>query len=306
MMLDKYSSVSFDDRGRRSRSTLELFALLGPALLLILVLFGGGLLLALWQALGHLAQSDTTAIDFKHFHNVFHDPDFGTSLALTFYISITSTCIAACISVLLALALMRWADQSRILSFALQIPLAAPHLVIAVSILLLLSPSGFLSRLCSFLGIISSSSSFPLLVNDQLSISILTVYVWKEVPFITFMLLSVLKNMGSELIEVGATLGSSASQRFRYIVLPFISPSLGAACLIVFAFTFGSFEVPYLLGRTYPVLLPVQAYKKFSDVDLTARPEGIATGLIIAGIVIASILLSQLIINLGRKRSPLS
>lgn len=306
MMLDSYSSSAFGDRGRRAGSTPELFALLTPAVLLILILFGGGLLLALWQALGYLPQKDFFSIDFRYFHNVFHDPDFSTSLALTLYISITSTCIAALISVLLALALIRWADRSRLLSFALQIPLAAPHLVVAVSILFLLSPSGFFSRLCSSLGLISSSSSFPLLVNDQFGISILTVYVWKEVPFITFMLLSVLKNMGSELIEVGTTLGSSASQRFRYIILPVISPSLGAASLIVFAFTFGSFEVPYLLGRTYPVLLPVQAYKKFSDVDLIARPEGIATGLILAGIVILSILLSQLINNLGKKRNTLS
>jgi len=202
----------------------------------------------------------------------------------------------------LALAIVRRAENNRFLNFVLQIPLAAPHLVIAISILLLLSPAGIVSRLFSFLGLISSPSSFPLLVNDDYGISILAVYVWKEIPFITFMLLSVLKNLGPELIEVGATLKGSPLQRFRYITLPVISPSLGAACLIVFAFTFGAFEVPFLLGKTYPVSLPVWAYKNYSDIDMMARPEGIAIGLIIAAIITASITLSQLLIQFARKR----
>ena len=92
------------------------------------------------------------------------------------------------------------------------------------------------------------------MVNDGWGIGILTVYIWKEIPFITFMLLAVLKNMGTELLEAGATLNASRLQRFTHIILPIIAPSLGAACLIVFAFTFGAFEVPFLLGRTYPLV----------------------------------------------------
>jgi putative spermidine/putrescine transport system permease protein len=108
--------------------------------------------------------------------------------------------------------------------------------------------------------------------------------------------------MGTELIEVGSTLNASRFQRFTSITLPIIAPSLGAACLIVFAFTFGAFEVPYLLGRTYPLALPVWAYKNYSDIDLLSRPEGIAIGLIIAAIVIFSVILSQILLHLGRKR----
>jgi len=116
------------------------------------------------------------------------------------------------------------------------------------------------------------------------------------------MLLSVLTNLGPELNEAGATLKASWLQRFRYITLPIIGPSLGVACLIVFAFTFGAFEVPYLLGKTYPVSLPVWAYKNYSDVDLLARPEGIAIGLIIAAIITFAITLSQLLIHFSRRR----
>ncbi len=287
--------------GRRT-SSWRLFNLIGPALCLIVLLFGGGLVLGLLQALGYSLSQDTAAIGLQHFLHVLQDPDFGKSLILTLYISITSTLIAAVISVLLAVALMRWAAESRAINFILQIPLTVPHLVIAISVILLLGPAGLFSRLFTSLSIIQNPAAFPLLVNDDWGFGILCVYIWKEVPFITFMLLSVLNNMGTELTEVGSTLNASRFQRFSFITLPIIAPSLGAACLIVFAFTFGAFEVPYLLGRTYPVALSVWAYKNYSDVDLLARPEGIAIGLIIATIVIISIILSQIVLHFGRKR----
>jgi putative spermidine/putrescine transport system permease protein len=72
--------------------------------------------------------------------------------------------------------------------------------------------------------------------------------------------------------------------------------------LIVFAYTFGAFEIPFLLGQTYPMMLPVWAYKNYSDVDLLARPEGIATGIIIAGVIIVAIVLSQTLVQAARRR----
>lgn len=290
------------DATRRGTSTGRLLLLLCPAMAIILLLFGGGLLLGLLQALGHVPSRTLSTIGGEHFLHVLQDADFAQSLTLTLYIAITSTVIAACISIVLALGLMRWAADSRAVNFLLQLPLTVPHLVIALSVILLLTPSGLCSRLFSFLSIISTPADFPLLVNDGWGIGILIVYVWKEVPFITFMLLAVLKNMGVELLEVGSTLNASKYQRFFYIILPIIAPSLGAACLIVFAFTFGAFEVPYLLGRSYPLALPVWAYKNYSDIDLLARPEGIAIGLIIAAIVILAIIASQLLLHFGRKR----
>lgn len=297
----KSTAITPGGTGRKT-SSWRLLALLGPALSIILLLFGGGLLLGLLQALGHLPSKGYTVISLQHFINVLQDPDFVKSLILTLYISITSTLIAAVVSVVLSLALMRWAADSRAINFILQIPLTVPHLVIAISAILLLAPAGLFSRLFSTLSIIPNTSAFPLLINDGYGIGILTVYIWKEIPFITFMLLSVLKNMGTELMEVGSTLNASRFQRFTSITLPIIAPSLGAACLIVFAFTFGAFEVPYLLGRTYPLALPVWAYKNYSDIDLLARPEGIAIGLIIAAIVILAIILSQILLHFGRKR----
>ena len=286
----------------RSSSPLKIFLLLTPAMSIILLLFGGGLFLGLLQALDFTFGGGLASLSPVHFFNVLRDPAFPYSLGLTFTIAAGSTLIAAIVSIPLALIIMRHSQKSKIIHFFLQIPLTVPHLVIAISVMLLFSSSGLVSRLCYSFGLITTPAEFPMLTNDQYGVGILLVYVWKEIPFITFMLLSVLKNMGSELLEVAATLNAGRMQRFFHITLPIIGPNLAAACLIVFAFTFGAFEVPYLLGRTHPVALPVWAYKSYSDVDLVARPEGIAIGLIIAATVIISVLLAQFLLMVGRKR----
>jgi len=286
----------------RTASAGTLCLLLGPALAVVIALFAGGLVLGLLQAGGYAPGRGFSSLTAEHIRRVLLDPELLRSFGLTFYISATSTVIACLISVLLAMALISLAGRSRTIYFLLQLPLTVPHLVIAISVLLLLSPSGLIARLAVATGLIAEASAFPLLVNDPLGIGILAVYVWKEIPFITFMLLAVLKNMGSELLEAGATLKASRRQRFLHITLPIIAPALGASGLIVFAFTFGAFEVPYLLGRTHPLLLPVWAYRTYSDIDLLARPEGIALGLLIAVIIIVSIVLSHLLLGFARKR----
>lgn len=280
----------------------RLVILLGPAVLVVGLLFVGGLVLGVLQALGYAPGQGAASLTVEHFRRVLVDPELFTSFALTFYIAATSTIIAGLVSVALALTLVSLESRSRMVSFLLQIPLTVPHLVIAIAVLFLLTPSGLVARALSSLGLLAEAASFPLLVNDRFGIGILAVYVWKEIPFITLMLLAVLKNMGKELLEAGATLRANARQRFFHITLPIITPVLAASGLIVFAFTFGAFEVPYLLGRTHPLLLPVWSYRTYSDIDLLARPEGIAIGLLIAAIIIIAVGCSQMVLTLVRYR----
>lgn len=281
---------------------LTLLFLLGPAFTLIVFLFGGGLIIGFLQALGYQPLTGLNNLTAQHFLTILSDLDFRVSIGLTFYIALTSTLIAAIISICLALSINHWATNNSVIHFILQIPLAAPHLVIGIAMIFLIAPSGLVARFVSQLFGIEIQSIFPILVNDRWSAGIILVYIWKEIPFITLMLLAVLKNMGDELLDVGVTLKATAFQRFRYITLPILLPSLNASCCIVFAFTFGAFEIPYLLGQTYPLTLPVWAYKNYSDIDLLARPEGIGIGLIIAAIVIVSVLLAERLFSRSQRQ----
>jgi putative spermidine/putrescine transport system permease protein len=304
-MITRDQAIDANARTRSGPGLSELTLLLTPALGLVVVLFGGGLVLGFLQSLGYLPATGIKAITLQHFENILTDPDVLKSLGLTFYISAVSTVVAGALSISAALFLTGLQGPRRLVDFIFELPLAAPHLVIATAAAFLLAPSGMISRILQAAGLIDGASQFPLLINDPWCIGIIVTYVWKEIPFITLMVMAVLKNTGVQLLEAARTLNANRWQCFRYVLLPTIIPSLGAACLIVFAYTFGAFEVPYLLGQTYPMTLPVWAYRNYSDIDLMARPEGIATGLVIAGVIIAAIVLSQALIRMSRRRGAI-
>jgi putative spermidine/putrescine transport system permease protein len=168
--------------------------------------------------------------------------------------------------------------------------LPVPHLVAAISIGLLLGQSGLLARLVNATGVITMPAEMPALVYDPLAVGIIVTYVWKEVPFVTLVMLAALGSRLIELEQAARTLGATPLQTLLHITLPLIAPSLLGAATIVFVFTFGSFEVPVLLGQRYPRMLAVEAFVHYSDTDLQLRPLALALNtLIVVVTVLASI-----------------
>ncbi len=278
---------------------LKIALLLAPALLVIGVLFSGGLVAALVQSLGYLPAIGQTEVSFEAYRRVLGDEGFLDSLLLTLYVAGASTGISTVLAVLGALALRRSSGRGSAVVF--QLPITIPHLVAAVGIALVVSQTGMGARLAAALGLIGEPREFPALLYDPYSVGIILTYVWKEMPFVALVVLAALRGVAGELEEVARTLGANAWQRFWYVVFPVISPGVIAASLIVFAFTFGAFEVPYLLGKSYPTILPVMAYNEYRDLDLASRPAAMAINVLIALItaVIAAAYL-RLARNLGR------
>lgn len=278
---------------------IKIALLLTPAMLVIGVLFAGGLVSAVVQSLGYLPAIGQTEISFEAYREVLTGEDFLDSFLLTVYVAGASTIISTILAVLAALVLRR--SSGRLSAIVFQLPITIPHLVAAVGIALVVSQTGLGARLAAALGLIGEPKEFPALLYDRYSVGIILTYVWKEVPFVTLVVLAALRGVAGELEDVARTLGASPWQRFWYVVFPVISPGIIAASLIVFAFTFGAFEVPYLLGKTYPTILPVMAYNEYRDIDLTARPAAMAINVLIAlTTAVFAALYLRLARNLGR------
>ncbi|MDP9410950.1 MAG: ABC transporter permease subunit [Actinomycetota bacterium] len=263
-------------------SRLKIALLLAPALVVIGVLFAGGLVAALVQSLGYFPAIGMTQVNLAAYREILTDGDFLNSLLLTVYVAGASTGISTVLAVLAALALRR--SSGRLSAVVFQLPITVPHLVAAVGISLVVSQTGLGARLAAGLGLIGEPKDFPALLYDRYSIGIILTYVWKETPFVALVVLASLRGVAADLEDVARTLGAGAWQRFWYVVFPVISPGIVAASLIVFAFTFGAFEVPYLLGKTYPTILPVTAYNEYRDIDLSARPIAMAINILIAAL----------------------
>ncbi|MBF9030015.1 ABC transporter permease subunit [Rhodobacterales bacterium HKCCE3408] len=260
------------------------FLLLAPALVVIGVLFLGGLGVAVLRSVGYMPLIGLTDPSLDAYAALLSNRDFYRSLALSLHISITSTLIASVIAVGAALLLRRGFAGRGIVSFLFQLNLTVPHLVGAIGILYLFSQSGSFARLGYQVGLIDQPGQFPALVYDPFAVGIILQYVWKEVPFIGLVVLAQMQGIGADYEAAARSLGARPWQAFRHVLLPLILPGLLASSAIVFAFTFGAYEIPALLGQSHPQALPVLAYRLFTDVDLAARPQAMAASILIAAI----------------------
>jgi putative spermidine/putrescine transport system permease protein len=264
--------------------------LLSPALLVIVVLFLGGLSFGVAESLGYLPLIGKYALSLDAYTTMLNDPAFISSLVLSLWIAFASTTISATLAIAAALFLRQTTVGHRLGTYLFQLNLSIPHIVGAVAMLVLLAQSGLISRTTHAFGLTVDTASFPVIVNDRLAIGIICEYVWKEVPFIGVVVLAALSAGVAEYEDLARTLGAGRWSRIRWIVLPFIMPGVLSTSIIVFAFSFGSYEVPYLLGQPYPAALPVQAYLAYTNVDLNSRAEAQAINVVIAIIVTVLIL----------------
>ena len=165
-----------------------------------------------------------------------------------------------------------------------QVPLAMPHLTMAVVVLHLLAPSGLVARMVYGMGGIGGPGEFPDLVQDKWGVGIILVYWIKETPFFALLARTVLERLSGEYDAVAATLGAGRWQRFRYVTGPLLLPALGPAVVLVFGFVFASFDVAFLLGRTYPTMLSVVAQRYFVSERETALAISAGMGLFSAAL----------------------
>lgn len=268
---------------------LQVPLLLLPAFLVLILLFGGGLVVGISQSLGYFPVIGLTEVTFRYYIEVLTNRNFLQSLWLTFRIAFVSTLLSSILGVAFALVLRGRFRGSQLATFLFQVPLPIPHLVAANGLLLLITQSGLLARTGVALGIMSQPSDFPILVFDSAGVAIILTFLWKEVPFIGLVVLAILQSIGSQFEELAQTLGANRWQRFWYVLLPLILPGILSTSIIVFAFVFASYEIPLLLGVRYPTTLPVLAFQQYKKPDLALRPEAMAISVILA--VIAIILL---------------
>lgn len=265
--------------------------LLAPTLSVIGVLFLGALGFGLVRSLGYNPRIGATTLSLDAYHAILFGEQYANAfwrgLGLSLWVSFATTVLSAGIAVALALVLREAFPGKRLAVFLFQFNLPIPHIVAAIGILFLLSQSGLLSRLLASWGVVGSPSDFPVVVRDGAGLGIIIAYTWKEVPFVGVIVLAVLQSIGVEYEDVARNLGAGPWQRFRTVTLPLMTPALLSASMLVFAFTFGAYEIPAILGVRFPRVLPVMALDFFRNADLNARAEAMALSMIIAVIVMA-------------------
>ena len=270
-----------------------------PTMLVLMALFIGGFLFGILQSLGFFSviADEEQKISLDAYFAVFQNETVRAGIILTFRVALLSTILSTVIALAISLMISRTKRFQSVLIAITQFNIPIPHVVAATGILLTFSQSGLVSRLSNHFGITEGSSGFPIITNDPFGYGIIMSYLWKEIPFMCVLILSALRGPFTNLDETAKTLGASYSYRLRKIILPYIFPAILSGTIIVFAFSFGSYEVPYLLGEPYPSTVSVVAYQLYTDRDLANRPTAMAlatiTSFVIGLLVYAYMLLTK-------------
>jgi putative spermidine/putrescine transport system permease protein len=248
-----------------------------PSAALMVILVGYGLLMAGVESV-HTPQGEWT---LAYYHQLFADQAVWDSMKVSIKVTLTATVVSLVVGLFLTRLLYQYLHKNHWKVFV-WIPMLIPHFVAGYLVIFFLAPSGWLSALFFQLGWIDDRLDFPIFVMDRHGIGIILTYIWKEVPFVVLMLLPVYYQLDHRYADVVRTLGGSAWQVFRATEWPWLAPVVLEVTLILFSFILAAYEVPYLLGVTYPQMLSIISYDWYYSGDWSKRPLAMATMVIIS------------------------
>lgn len=238
------------------------------------------------------------------FAELISDPRFWPSLLLTIKTGIIASLLVFGLTLLTLISahgtrVWRWL-------FALMPPvLAVPHAAIAVGLIFLISPSGWLSRLVS--PGISGWQRPPTdwVVPDAGGWSLIAGLLIKEAPFLLLAAAAQLPALNIDAaLRIGRTLGYAPARCWSRLILPRLYPRIRLTLLIILAFNLSVVDMAVLLGPGNP---PTFAVFLLSLVNSPgSRAAASAGALILAGLVIvafiAVLLLEKSIASIAAKR----
>jgi len=202
---------------------------------------------------------------------LFQNNEFYTSLKLTLITGI----IAPIIALWIALSLLAWGYQrvffEKIEKLLAPI-LAIPHAAIAIGLLFLLSPSGWLMRL--FSPWLTGFDRPPnwITVQDPYGVSLIFALVMKEMPYLLFIMLASLHAIDArKSLEVCQTLGYKRLTIWRKVLIPQLYPIIRMPIFIVIAFSLTVVDLAVVIGPNTPSTLAVTLFHWFNDPALSTR-----------------------------------
>jgi len=278
------------------------YLLLIPFLLIMGFIFMGGLVQAVVQSLGYMPVFNMTELTFEHYRRVLSDFRFLSSLQYTFYIALTSSVLSVVLGVFVAF-LVHKARKGNRLSFSfIRIPIMIPHIVAIIMIFHIFFQTGILSRAAFSLGLIENANDFPLMIFDRGGAGIILLYLYKQIPFVMLMVYSISRNIDGKYYQVAENLGATPFQIMTKITLPLLAPTILSGFLFCFAFGFGAFEVPFLLGSPARQTLPILAFIEYRSPVIADRPAAMAINVIISVISLGLIWLYAKVLSALTKK----
>jgi multiple sugar transport system permease protein len=225
--------------------------LLGPAIAYIVALIGFPLLLAVYLSLSNATTGSQTLqyVGLTNFFRAIDSSVFRSALTNTFIFTSVSEILVIVLANILALTLQQRFAGRGLVRFLILLPWAAPFALGAIGwkwmFDSLYSVVNWMLRAVHILG----PRDFPqwLGVTGLAMAAIITVHVWRMLPFSAVVLLAGLTSIPQEVLDAAAVDGAGFFHRMFHILFPMLVPIITVAVLFGTIFTFTDLSLVYIL-----------------------------------------------------------
>ena len=209
---------------------------------------------------------ETTNVGLRNYQRLWTNSDFLQSMQNTIQFTFWSLALKFVIGMTVALILNSRLPFRSLLSGIMLLPWIVPEIVTALAWKSIYDPMfGGLNPILQGAGIIDRPLGW-LSDPDMAMGSIISVNVWKGIPFFVLLLLAGLKAIDREQLEAAQVDGANAIQRFRNVTLPGLRYVIVVTMLLSFISTFNQFGLPFLMTGGGPSgatkLYSILAYEK--------------------------------------------
>jgi len=258
--------------GRRlaARQRLLAYGLIAPSLLLIIGVMAYPMtytvLLSFHTRILSRPALGTRFVGLTNYIEAVQDPLFRQVFGQTLYFVVVSLAIEMVIGMGLALLLHRQFAGRDLVRGLILLPWMLSPVVAAFSWAWLLNDAyGLVNYLLLKAGLIQAPLTW--LGTQGLAMkAVILVDVWREVPFVTVVLLAGLQSIPSEVHEAARVDGASAAQAFFHVTLPLLRPSILIALLMRTMVAVRLFELVFIMTRGGPAssteMLATYTYKE--------------------------------------------
>lgn len=273
-------------------------------LALFLTPIGAGLIGTLLPAFGYLPAVGGDGVGMAPWRDLFAAPGIGESIRLTLVTGFAATAI----SLTLVFSFCAAAHNRLIFIRArhLLAPLlAVPHAAVAIGLVFLIAPSGWLVRLISP-GLTGWERPPDFLaVQDPLGLALIAGLVLKETPFLLLMTMGALGQANVQpTLTVARSLGYGPVYAWLKCVLPAVYKQVRLPVYAVLAFSLSVVDMALILAPGIPPPLAVQVFRWVRDPDLNMQFQAAAGAclqlLLVVGAVGAWALAERLVVLVGR------
>lgn len=230
--------------------------MLTPALLYVVVLVGIPFVLALVLSLS-AATAGSLSFSFvglQNFARIIHDPIFQRALTNTLLFTGVSQLLVVILATALALVLNTDFRGKRLVRFLILMPWAAPVALAAMAWTWIFdSTFSVINWTLRAVGLLGPGQWLYWFGDPTLaSIAIITVHVWRMLPFATVVLLAGMTSLPRDVQEAAVVDGAGFWRRLFHVDVPLLLPVVTVAVLFGVVFTATDLGVVYLLTRGGP------------------------------------------------------